>query len=584
VADRDRSVNILINAKNQASAALEKIGLSLGGVAAAAAAAGAALTAMAVVMSKAIAAASEQEKADVKLALALKSIGQNTDETREDLAGFIDRLEDLTKVNDETISSVISLLAQFGQLSGQALQDATRATLDYAAATGQEATAAATALVNVIVKGQGRLAGINTKFEEGSTAAERLAKVMDQLRKVEGDAEAQGKTFEGAVAQLGIEWERLLEILGSAVVENAAVREAIASLAAVIKVLAGFISENKDAIGGLVTVIAEVAKAAIDAVPKLVKFVNLVAFLSPGVGALKTIFASTGALLKDVDTQFQAAADSVKTGTGAFEGATDALSPLDAALKKVGIEGLAQAQQKVKDLQTALEALGEAHLLAGTVERLKAEIAEVAAALEEAGANLTPALRAVVENAQVKEQLAEVQQQLDTALVGAAESFGGAMVDAAFGADIAWDKFIKGLLADLTKAIIKALILRAIAASVTGGASEGAAAIGLTILQHGGRVRGGTAGLDSVAALLQPGEIVLPERLSDDFDAIAELARESRARRSGDQGRAVLAPAVQMFNQIVPRRNDAELAELIEDINMAVERRGYRLVSTEVRS
>lgn len=611
MAGNDRNVNIIISARNAASAALEKIGLSLGGVAAAAAAAGAAVIAFGAVLSKAIDAASEQEQADVKLALALRSIGENTAETRADLAAFIDQLEDLTKVNDETIASVLSLLTQVG-LSGKQLKEVTKLTLDYSAVTGQDAVGAATALGNIIVKGAGKLALINTKFDEGSTAAERLAKVVDQLRKVQGAAEGQAKTFEGATKQISIEWERLLEKLGEAVVKNPEVLKAIDSLAGFIKQLGATIQDNQDEIAGLVTLIAQVGTAAVEAGGKVGGLAaNIVLLGKSGVERFAEAFSELrnfiGQLLTvgPVGMQFQAAfapvtkaigklgptiEDSLGKGTKPADELRHALFELDEMLNKLGIDTLPEVGKQTDLLfQTMeeLQRLGEAGLI--TPEQFD-DVAEALFKLSES----LPTIKDGFEDLRVgSEAILTVQQEIADVIeqqgTQAALSFSDTLIDGAFGADVAWDKFIKGLLADLAKAIARALILRAILGIATGGvgaaAGTGVAAGGGTIaLQHGGRVRGGIPGLDSVAALLRPGEIVLPERLSDDFDAIADLARESRARRSGDPGRPALAPAVQLSNFIVPRRDDAELAELIDEINTAVERRGYRLVSTEVRS
>lgn len=64
--------------------------------------------------------------------------------------------------------------------------------------------------------------------------------------------------------------------------------------------------------------------------------------------------------------------------------------------------------------------------------------------------------------------------------VNAALSMGDALVDAAFGAKIAWGDFLKGLIADMTKAILRMLILNAIAKAIGGAFGGPAGAAGLS--------------------------------------------------------------------------------------------------------
>ena len=94
-------------------------------------------------------------------------------------------------------------------------------------------------------------------------------------------------------------------------------------------------------------------------------------------------------------------------------------------------------------------------------------------------------------------------------------------------------------------------------------------------------MRGGVPGMDSVFAALSPGEIVLPRSRAEDFDAIAQLAREERGRRIGER---MERPGLLGAFQILPRRDDRDVADIIEGITRLVERRGYRLVASEVRS
>lgn len=129
------------------------------------------------------------------------------------------------------------------------------------------------------------------------------------------------------------------------------------------------------------------------------------------------------------------------------------------------------------------------------------------------------------------------QQTFDQGLVQAASSFGTLMVDAAFGAKVAWGDALKGILHDLASIIIKTLIERAILVAlgvVTGGAGAAAAGgsagsgIGFAeAMSKGGLVGLGTAyaaggmfvprGTDIIPAMLTRGESVLTAGVTHDI-------------------------------------------------------------------
>jgi len=74
----DRTIDVILKAKDEASAALKSFSGVLAGVAAAVAVVTAAFAAVTAVIAAATKAASEQEKADLRLAVALASVGNNT--------------------------------------------------------------------------------------------------------------------------------------------------------------------------------------------------------------------------------------------------------------------------------------------------------------------------------------------------------------------------------------------------------------------------------------------------------------------------------------------------------------------------
>ena len=185
-----------------------------------------------------------------------------------------------------------------------------------------------------------------------------------------------------------------------------------------------------------------------------------------------------------------------------------------------------------------------------------------------------PALQRELRNSKL--EIGTVGEQLDTSFrqigISAALQLGDALVDAAAGAEFSFKKFLKALAIDLAKAIVQALILRAILAAVglkSGGSVPSEAAVETTVpFKHGGfplaamatmagRVPGISHGRDSVPALLEPGELVIPRRMAAQVvgaarhggmpdwlgQQIAALPGVSGVPASGDEfGKGGLAP------------------------------------------
>lgn len=587
-----REVQILLNAKDDASQAFESLAASITPLTVAFAAAVAAATAFAAAIYSATKAAATQEEADVRLAVALRSVGENTAAGRAEWARYIDALEDATKVNDEQIASVAALLAQFGHLSGDALKRATKAVLEYSAAIGTDATSSAEQLINVLVRGSGRLAGINTKFDEGTTNAEKFASVLAQMENQGGNtAEVLGGTFNSALKQIGIEWERVLETTGKTIIENDAVRDAFEELAAAIKKTGEFIAEHQAGFELLVTIVGRVAEAAANAIPKVAKFVGWI--LTMGqidlvIGALDALgakFKEAAESAVDVPEKVGNVApiihdvgDAFKHATKEITEFTTALPPLeglDAILDRLGLDTMPALEQATRDVDNALDQL-VADAQAGLVSPEQWDlILESVTRITEQLPAWSEDLHAAVPHAQhILDVMSEIADTAAGAATDSALQMGDALVDAALGADIAWDKFFVGLLADFTKAILRAIILQAIMGAFSGGTSlaTGAGAGG------GGVPIGGGMMAEGLSASLMPASVMLPRPAGE----AAGLSGTARGRMS-EPGAGGIPGAMQILARIEPRRDrEAEAIELLEEIAVLVERRGYRMPATHI--
>ena len=196
---------------------------------------------------------------------------------------------------------------------------------------------------------------------------------------------------------------------------------------------------------------------------------------------------------------------------------------------------------------------------------------------------------------QVQEMVLGIQENLEQGLFQAGDRFAETFAGAITGAKTSWSAFAVQVIRDLVAMIVKAIAFRAIMSflSFVGGGAGAAAGAGagagisigggVVAMADGGLVAGGIPGLDSVLAFLRPGEMVLPPQVAQAFQETQAQAQDSRDTRAGRA--ASIGPSMAMAVQILPQRDrEREAVDLLDEINRLVERRGYRLVASTVKS
>lgn len=622
MAGPERNVSIVIRARNEAGKALGSLVSSLTTIGGITAAAGAAVAGLGLVISKLTAAAVEQEKADVRLATALASIGQNTEAVRGHLGQFISRMQDVTTVSDETISGVVATFAQLGRLSGRSLEQATKAALDYAAATGQDVQTAAVQMVNVLVKGSGRLQGIATDFDSATSKGDRFASVIGQIEKKMGDAAAMaGGTFSAALQRIANDYDDLQQQVGAAIVQNETFRGLLSSISDFLKDLTAIFERNKAALDALVESLADVLLAFVDwaaALTKLMahadrlddfgnRMLEWVGLLREGttdagvsirqdlITALESLgtalerlrnrqrplselipahdrAAVTGlaaALEKAFPPAAQAASDAATGTKRAVQGmsmacseARDQLDQFHKTLDELNVTSMQEFRDRAHDLEDALNNLIDLDLQ-GLItpeeyDLVLAALMQMVPLWEKAGKAVTV----------IDREAQQLQANVAGALTDSVFQFGDALIDTAFGAKIAWGQFFRQMLADLLKTILRIMLMdklfRAIGLALggSGGAAAGGAAAGA--ISIGG-------GVLAEAAAIMPARVVEP--------GVASVSRSAGTAFAGES----MAGSLVMPVTIVPRRDrTSEAIEMLDEINTLVERRGYRLVASQV--
>jgi hypothetical protein len=364
-----------------------------------------------------------------------------------------------------------------------------------------------------------------------------------------------------------------------------AVRDAVAKMAATIKAAAEFIREHRQEFDALVTVIAKVAEAALVAVPKMLQFSAMVVQFIPGGQALTSILRLMKMALKEVETETVDTAAGIRNvgagAAGAGEAMKNAFDRLNFDIKLLSdLKKEAADVTEVWQVAQGLFAGGEINTaqLAEVRERLR----EIVLELQTMGV-FVPEFGIVLDSttAQIETLGEHIKEVFAHQAVASILTFGDALVDAAFQGGVSFKALFKQILADIAKAIARSLILRAL---YSFGGFIGAAAgeaLGIATQQHGGEVRGGTPGVDSVLTALTPGEIVLPRSRTEDFDDIAAFADRVRGLGAGPAG-AATPPGPSVSLSLAVLAGDRFAGELVDHINRFVERRGGRLIASEV--
>lgn len=222
------TVEVIIAAKDLASAAINKIsGVLQTGLKVAAVAAAAAIAALSAAMFKGVQAAKVQEDAELKLAAAMRSTGTATQENYRHLTQYASGLQKVTKFGDEATLQAQALLMQLGNLRGEGLDKATMASADLASALGMTIEQAAM----LIAKGAempSMLSRYGIRVDENIPKGEKFNAVLAEIeKKFGGSAQAMVNNYSGQMAQLSNTVGDTFEKLGSLITRNTVVIEVI---------------------------------------------------------------------------------------------------------------------------------------------------------------------------------------------------------------------------------------------------------------------------------------------------------------------------------------------------------------------
>ena len=170
---------------------------------------------------EAVGAAIEQESAVQKLNAALRINGAFSQQASNDLVSFADSLSRVTGVADDVIVKGEGLIATLSGLSGQALKNATQASLDLSAALGIDVDSAFNLVGKAATGNVEALGRYGIRIKSTGDAAKDFATALDLIeKKFGGFAGVMSGTFEGSLARARNGFGEILESIGNVIVKS----------------------------------------------------------------------------------------------------------------------------------------------------------------------------------------------------------------------------------------------------------------------------------------------------------------------------------------------------------------------------
>lgn len=210
----------------KATAAIESLSDSFNKLGAIAIAVGASIAA-AFAGKKILAAAMESENAVNSLNSSLALAGRYSKEASASFQSFADQLQKTTGIQDEAILSAASLGSIYTKTNEQT-KELTKAAIELSARTGRDLDSSIRALGKSLQGNASELSRQLPMYKQFSESQLRAGAAIDYtLKAFGGAAEAQTKTFAGAINQVKINFDELLETLGKLIVQNPAVKAGI---------------------------------------------------------------------------------------------------------------------------------------------------------------------------------------------------------------------------------------------------------------------------------------------------------------------------------------------------------------------
>lgn len=560
-----REINIILKATDDASRVLENAATkSLPEFAKRIANVGAAflsINAGVDILEESFKAAMDAEKSTAALTQAFKTQGLSVIENIPHLTAYALSLSRISLADHTAIEGAQKLLVSVGGLRGEGLDRATKAALDLSSALGMDLNSAAEAIAKAANGSVREFTRLGVKFQQNATDAEKLNTVLDFIdRRFGGAAQAQVETMAGKVDQLTKSWRELEEAIGNAALKSApgGPEGLTAGLRAVTEML------NNEGIGKTLDRIGAAALGnpkAIAALQGMIDFLKMQGTIDASLAnkftkAIDEADPVVAKFTKTIDDEIKAQKDAAEWAKKHAEEIAKLRDKMEANIQprvpvrsipgsqaiggdldKSIIRGLVDQDKAQEDAAKSANALTDAFILMSkpvdSLEQAWERVNSIMQVISDATPDMRAKLIAMGNSAiEAGKQAESLGRQIETTLKHQAGSsileLGNLMVEAAFGAKVAWGDALKSIAEDFVKVIVKALIVRTLESVIGGGFfSGGGVASGGggsffsagEFFSQGGMVPAYASsglflprGTDTVPAMLTPGEGILKAR------------------------------------------------------------------------
>lgn len=212
-----------------------------------------------------VSAARESQKAINDLSAALAVNGKFTEGAVAGFERFANTLSKQTGVNDDIITQNASLLVSLGNLSGEGLERATKASLDLASGLGKDVSVGFRMVAQAAEGNFTSLGKYGIKVDESASKSEQFAQALEKLnKKFGGLAEAKAGGFEGQVDRMNNSIDDLLKSFGNIIIKSPVVTAMIKLIADVIGKFADSVTaatKGKDLFGDFIKAAIPVARS-----------------------------------------------------------------------------------------------------------------------------------------------------------------------------------------------------------------------------------------------------------------------------------------------------------------------------------
>ncbi len=222
-----------------------------------------------VIVNDSVAAAASYQVALNELQTSLELTGKASESAISGFEDFASAIQATTKFSDDAVLSSAALIQSIGNLTPEALESATKAALDFAAATGKDLSTATELVAKAAAGNVSAFSRYGVAVQKGKDDTETFANALQALSKFSGAAEKTVNTFSGALTQNKNAFDDVLKGIGNLVVKSPAVIGAFKGINAILVSAAGAISgtfKGQDPFRNIINSALDLSNAIVDLV------------------------------------------------------------------------------------------------------------------------------------------------------------------------------------------------------------------------------------------------------------------------------------------------------------------------------